>query len=159
MEEEKNAMEELEQKMEESKREMQIADALDEIRTRNARIERGEKGGKEDQALAMTRAEVDQRRMQEEADLEEAARLAFTRQNIERVRLEEQQDVEGEQMQQEESKKAVPSFEKVARPRKANGIPLVKKSVAEPIKPPEAPKATAPTGLGLGAYGSDDDDD
>lgn len=158
-EEEKNAMEELEQKMEESKREMQIADALDEIRTRNARIERGEKGGKEDQALAMARSEVDQRRMQEEADLEEAVKLAFTRQNIEKVRLEEQQDVHGEQIQQEETKKVVPMFEKVVRPRKVNGIPLVKKSIAEPIKPPEAPKTAAPTGLGLGAYGSDDDDD
>ena len=88
-EEEKNAMEELEQKMQDSKREMQIADALDEIRTRNARIERGEKGGKEEQALAQTRREADIRRMREDQELEEAAKQAFTRENVERARQEE----------------------------------------------------------------------
>ncbi|KAL8736623.1 MAG: hypothetical protein Q9181_002300, partial [Wetmoreana brouardii] len=44
-EEEKSAMEELEAKVVDAKQEMAIADALDEIRTRNARNER--KGGKE----------------------------------------------------------------------------------------------------------------
>lgn len=157
-EEEKNAMEELEQKMQESKREMQIADALDEIRTRNARIERGEKGAKEEQALAVARAEADQARLREDAELDEAARLAFQRENVERAKFEEEQEVIGVQAQQQELTKAVPTFEKVVRPRKANGMSLVKKPVAEPTKPPEVSKPAAPAGLGLGAYGSDDDD-
>ncbi|GKT40724.1 pre-mRNA-splicing factor CWF16 [Colletotrichum spaethianum] len=44
-EEEKNAMADLEAKNEDARREMAAADALDEIRQRNARIQRSEKDG------------------------------------------------------------------------------------------------------------------
>lgn len=74
------AMEQLEAKVVDAKREMEIADALDEIRTRNARIQRAEGKGEMDDALALAeqqrqRAEQEQRE-QDEADAE-AARAAF----------------------------------------------------------------------------------
>lgn len=64
-------MADLEEKMLDSKREMQIADALDEIRTRNARIERNE-ARTEDSALAT----VAQKKLDEEA-ANEAAKQAW----------------------------------------------------------------------------------
>ncbi|KAK5937255.1 Pre-mRNA-splicing factor cwf16 [Knufia obscura] len=160
-EEERNAMEELEQKMEDSKREMQIADALDEIRTRNARIERGEKGGKEEVALQRTRESVVEERRREEEELEEAARAAFRRENVEVVRRQELEEVYGSEKVREDAVPKTHSFEKVARPRKANGgISLVKQAVLASAKPPEpAPKPVVVGGVGLVAYGSDDEDD
>jgi uncharacterized protein YnzC (UPF0291/DUF896 family) len=74
-EEEKNAMLELETKTLDAKREMAIADALDEIRTRNARIERGEGGV----GVATVRDEKDEERERAEREDEETARRAFMR--------------------------------------------------------------------------------
>ena len=162
-EEERNAMEELEQKMQDSKREMQIADALDEIRTRNARIERGEKGGKEEQALAQTRREADLTRIQEEQELEDAVKIAFTKENIERAR---QEEIEDSHRQNGYSGTTAPvdhGFERISRPRKSNTATLVKKVGQQPVamaKPPDsAVKSKPPTAsLGLAGYGSDNDD-
>ncbi|KAL5355670.1 CWC16 protein [Aspergillus floccosus] len=81
---ERDKMEELEEKMLDSKREMAIADALDEIRTRNARIERNEARG--DEALAVVRDQVDEARLQQEKEDEEAARRAFMTESGERVK-------------------------------------------------------------------------
>lgn len=74
------AMAELETKVVDAKREMEIADALDEIRTRNARISRAE--GREAEGEALEAAEkarsdmaAEKRRIEEED--EEAARRAF----------------------------------------------------------------------------------
>ena len=79
---ERGAMEVLEGKVVDAKREMEIADALDEIRTRNARIQRAEGKGEVDAALeqaerARAEAEVEKRRV--EAEDEMAARRAFGR--------------------------------------------------------------------------------
>lgn len=158
---EKNAMEELEEKMQDSKREMQIADALDEIRTRNARIERGEKDGKEEQALKQTRLEADLARQREEEELVEAARVAFQRNNVMEAISEEGEEVNGVSTYPEKEESAtVHTFEKVQRPRKVNGASLVKKATHVTAKPADpAAKPAAPAGLGLGAYDSDDDDD
>ena len=161
-EEERNAMEELEGKMAESKREMAIADALDEIRTRNARIERGEKGGKEEVALERTREDVLAQRRREEEELEEAARMAFQRENVERARMEELESMNGSKTESEDLVPVSHSFEKVSRPRKTNGVgmSLLKKAVTASASPPEvAPKPAVVSGLGLAAYGSDDEDD
>ncbi|KAI9884193.1 MAG: Pre-mRNA-splicing factor cwf16 [Watsoniomyces obsoletus] len=81
-EEEKNAMVELETKTLDAKREMQIADALDEIRTRNARIERGEGLGD----VAVTRDVRDEQKEREEREIEEAARRAFETEEGEKVK-------------------------------------------------------------------------
>ncbi|KAL9639168.1 MAG: hypothetical protein Q9164_001097 [Protoblastenia rupestris] len=72
------AMEQLEAKVVDAKREMDIADALDEIRTRNARIQRAEGKGEVDAALEVAeekrkKVEEEKRRI-EEADAEEARR-------------------------------------------------------------------------------------
>ena len=76
------AMEQLEAKVVDAKREMDIADALDEIRTRNARIQRAEGKSEMDTALEVAerkrqQAEEEQRSL-EAADAEEA-RKAFAR--------------------------------------------------------------------------------
>ncbi|KAJ5177216.1 Splicing factor YJU2 [Penicillium canariense] len=82
---ERDKMEELEEKMKDSKREMAIADALDEIRTRNARIARHE--GKDDEAaLDSIHNEVDEAKLQQEKEDEEAARRAFMTASGERVK-------------------------------------------------------------------------
>lgn len=76
--EERDKMAELEEKMLESKREMAVADALDEIRMRNARIERGEKAGAAAEAIVQD-AEREKRDAQARQDAEDAeiARRAF----------------------------------------------------------------------------------
>ncbi|CAF9915654.1 MAG: hypothetical protein HETSPECPRED_002549 [Heterodermia speciosa] len=83
---EMGVMENLETKVVDAKREMEIADALDEIRTRNARNERA--GKKADVADLAQRAEeekeLERKRIEQEDD--EAARRAFTSEDGERVR-------------------------------------------------------------------------
>ncbi|RKF54626.1 Pre-mRNA-splicing factor cwf16 [Erysiphe neolycopersici] len=72
--EEKNAMEELESKTLDTKREIAVADALDEIRTRNARNERIGKDGRE---AIVVRESIDEARRRQDQEDEEAARKAF----------------------------------------------------------------------------------
>ncbi|EKV10840.1 MRNA splicing protein Yju2 [Penicillium digitatum] len=68
---ERDKMAELEDKMLDSKREMQVADALDEIRTRNARIERTEAlGDKADIATAQEKVDEEALRIAKEEDEE-----------------------------------------------------------------------------------------
>ncbi|KAF4977811.1 hypothetical protein FZEAL_5718 [Fusarium zealandicum] len=74
-EEEKNAMADLEAKNIDARREMAAADALDEIRQRNARINRSEKDGV-DFSDTIVRTEDEERERQERED-DEAARKAF----------------------------------------------------------------------------------
>ena len=89
-EEEKNAMVELETKTLDAKREMQIADALDEIRVWNARMERGE-GVIE--AIGVKERMRDEAREREEQEIEEAAKRAFETEAGEKVkRLTEEEE-------------------------------------------------------------------
>jgi hypothetical protein len=92
LERERNAMAALESKTLDAKREMQIADALDEIRTRNARIERGE-GVLVDFAQLMGAPDAERER-QEREDAE-AARRAFETEAGEKVRRLADDDVDG----------------------------------------------------------------
>ena len=84
-EEERGAMEELEMKVVDAKREMEIADALDEIRTRNARNERAAKDpsrpneSDEDRLARLEKEKVDR-------EIDEQARRAFETESGERVR-------------------------------------------------------------------------
>jgi len=90
---ERSAMKELELKTEDTKREMAIADALDEIRTRNARLERVDFGAVAD-AVASRKddaAELERRKQQEEDA--EAARKAFMTEEGETVRRIDDQDL------------------------------------------------------------------
>lgn len=83
-ESERGVMAELEAKVTDAKREMEIADALDEIRTRNARNERA-KAKELDVKLEEARMWEDQRARDERED-EELARRAFMDEDGERVR-------------------------------------------------------------------------
>lgn len=74
-EEEKDAMADLEAKNADAQREMAAADALDEIRQRNARINRSEKEGV-NFADSIVRSEDEERERQERED-DEAAKRAF----------------------------------------------------------------------------------
>ncbi|KAI4128312.1 MAG: hypothetical protein LQ338_002811 [Usnochroma carphineum] len=122
--EEKNAMEELEAKVVDAKQEMAIADALDEIRTRNARNERaaGVAAGKEVGELVKERVEEERRRV--EAEDEGVARRAFMTEMGERVRRIGEEDGEGEEG--------------------GGGSGGVEKSAGEMMPPPPAP-APVPT--------------
>ena len=82
-EKQQDAMGVLEGKMVDAKREMQIADALDEIRTRNARNERIGKGG-EGEVEIQDPEDGETQRLEKED--EELARKAFTTETGERVR-------------------------------------------------------------------------
>lgn len=84
-EEERNAMEELEAKTVDAKREMAVADALDEIRTRNARMERAQGDGMLGPEAVVP--EADERRRREEE--EDAAAWARAQGLLEQV-VEEQ---------------------------------------------------------------------
>ncbi|KAL8418365.1 hypothetical protein RB594_001826 [Gaeumannomyces avenae] len=72
-EEERNAMAELEAKTVDARREMAVADALDELRTRNARIARADPAGAE----ALVAEDRDEERLRQEEEDAEAARKAF----------------------------------------------------------------------------------
>ncbi|KAI0472072.1 CWC16 protein [Xylariaceae sp. FL0804] len=75
-EEQRNAMAELEAKTQDARREMAVADALDEIRTRNARLERADKDGA-DAAAMMAPTPLEDEAARQEREDEEAARRAF----------------------------------------------------------------------------------
>ncbi|KAF3927759.1 hypothetical protein ABW21_db0208762 [Orbilia brochopaga] len=84
-EEDENAMARLETKTLDSKREMAIADALDEIRTRNARVERADGGAVLD-ALTTIREAKDEEEERLAQEDEEAARRAFQTSDGEHIR-------------------------------------------------------------------------
>jgi hypothetical protein len=89
--EERNAMVELEAKTADAKREMAVADALDEIRSRNARIQLAEKEGRQ---VELVNPDDLERERQDQED-EDAARKAFAFARIQ-DHLEEPVDVDGD---------------------------------------------------------------
>jgi hypothetical protein len=132
---EKDKMVELEEKMMDSKREMAVADALDEIRTRNARIERNEARGDE-AAIANVRDVADEERVKAEREDEEAARRAFMTDSGEKVkRLVEDELADGNgggtPKAQDDMPPPPPSFAKAKKPKKpaVNSLGIKKKSL------------------------------
>ncbi|KAL3477676.1 CWC16 protein [Aspergillus californicus] len=121
----RDKMAELEEKMLDSKREMAIADALDEIRTRNARIERNEALG-DDAALAGVADEPDEAILRAQNEDEEAARKAFMTDTGEKVKRLAEEDAVPEQVS---APAPPPSFARVKKPKKAmaNGLGIKKK--------------------------------
>ncbi|PGH29987.1 hypothetical protein GX50_07260 [[Emmonsia] crescens] len=119
--EERDKMVELEEKMQDSKREMAVADALDEIRTRNARIERGEREAREEAALLKAQREADEEILRAQREDEEAARRAFMTDGGERVKrlVEDEADsLTGGTPAIEKSDMPPPSFTRVRKPKK-----------------------------------------
>jgi hypothetical protein len=145
--EERNAMVELEAKTVDAKREMAVADALDEIRSRNARLERADRDGVE---LAVPEPEDDDAARQEREDAE-AAKRAFASARkpgtMEDIILEdEDEDV---LVSTDMAPPPIPTFKKT---------PVVKKKIgpaALGIKKKEPPKAEKKAALV--SYGSDSD--
>ena len=133
------AMEQLEAKVVDAKREMDIADALDEIRTRNARIQRAEGKGEVDAALQIAeekrrRQEEEQRRV-EEADAEEARRAFAKRSDSEIADSADGLPSNETEVSQPKSTSKVemppPSFRKTVRKKKeAGGILGIKKKAS-----------------------------
>lgn len=125
---ERDKMAELEEKMLDSKREMAIADALDEIRTRNARIERNEATGDE-VALANVQDQVDEAALKAQQEDEEAARKAFMTETGEKVkRLVEDESTP----EQGPVPTPPPSFARVKKPKKQQPNSLGIKKKANP---------------------------
>ncbi|KAI1754473.1 DUF572-domain-containing protein [Xylaria castorea] len=84
-EEERDAMVELEAKTVDAKREMAVADALDEIRTRNARVERADRDGLE----ASVAPAIDGEAERQEREDAEAARRIFSARHLDDMIAEE----------------------------------------------------------------------
>lgn len=120
---ERDAMKELEVKTLDAKTEMAIADALDEIRTRNARLERG---GMEEVTVPV-REVVDEERLRQEKEDEEAARRAFetgTGEKVRRLGEDETPDAGVVGPSAEPSEPAAPSFKRVVKKKKDFGAAL-----------------------------------
>ncbi|KAJ2502516.1 Pre-mRNA-splicing factor cwf16 [Coemansia sp. RSA 1972] len=148
-EEENNAMLKLESRTEQSRREMEVMDALDEVRVLNAR---GERAGDDAVRVVREKAEREKRSREEEEEEEdeEEARRVFGSGRIKRVC----EDVE--RPQQVEPRVAVKSS---AVERALRGVKAIKKKdpvVSEPV--PESAASAPSLGGMLAAYGSDSDD-
>ncbi|KAF2646833.1 DUF572-domain-containing protein [Massarina eburnea CBS 473.64] len=153
---EKDAMKELESKVHDAKQEMAISDALDEIRSRNARIEMAEKEGKRTDIPV---EDIDEARRRQEEEDAEAARKAFEGRSMPDIGEEVIVDEEMSNAPIEAPSIAV-SFKK-AKEKKAFGAALgLKKKAPTPTVAPapvvKAPQPVMPSAL-LSGYDSDDD--
>jgi hypothetical protein len=146
-ENERDKMQELETKVMDAKQEMAIADALDEIRSRNARIERADKEGVKTDVPDV----VDDKRKREEEEDAEAARRAFESRmpDIGEMIIEDTEiDVVAPV-----AKPPVPAFVKQVKPKKDASAALgIKKKLVSSSSPSQvaAPTpATAPVKASL----------
>lgn len=146
-EEERNAMEELEAKTVDARREMAVADALDEIRTRNARLERADRGGFLGGEAGALRPESDEQRRREEE--EDAAAWARAQEGLEEA---VEEAIVEEEEEEEEEKGITPSgsglngngASSAASPASSASMPppsLVKKAEETPPAPAAKRKA------------------
>lgn len=135
---ERDPMKELESKALDAKTEMQISDSLDQIRTRNARVERGERAGVEAILGEAKKDEKDEEKERQEREDAEAARLAFqagTGDKTRRLNLEEADpDVSltasTQEAQDDRELMPPPSFTRTKKKKKDFGAALgIKKKV------------------------------
>ncbi|CAK1365701.1 unnamed protein product [Cercospora beticola] len=142
-EENRDAMKELEKKTLDAKTEMAIADALDDVRHRNAARERVGKDG----ISTVAAPKVDEEAERIERELEEQARMAFQSSTGERVRRLGEDDLDGEASSAASGSvdadraamppPALPTFQRTAKPKKDLGSALgIKKGI---LKKPSAP--------------------
>ncbi|OAL04275.1 DUF572-domain-containing protein [Phaeosphaeriaceae sp. SRC1lsM3a] len=152
---ERDAMKELETKVLDAKTEMAIADALDEIRSRNARIEKADRDGVET-TIEPDPAD-DRRRRQEEEDAE-AARQAFLSRSMPDLG---EEVIEEDMMEAPFEAAPAPTFTKKPKEKKDFGAALgIKKKAAAPavVQPMKAPPPASKLSTMLVAgYDSDDD--
>jgi hypothetical protein len=138
-EENESAMAKLETKTLDSKREMQIADALDEIRTRNARNERVDQEDVLETLLEVKDESQLEREMQERED-EEAAKKAFrtdedkfVRRVIEGAEEASAQARPSAAAAEEATKAEIPSFKKTVKRKRDLGAALGIKKKVKPL--------------------------
>ena len=103
---ERDPMKELEEKAMDAKTEMEVADKLDEIRTRNARLERRDREGVEVESKPRGKTEAELERERQEKEDEEVARRAFLGANGEKVKRLVKDDEEDEGTPSTKSKSA-----------------------------------------------------
>ncbi|KAI1736212.1 DUF572-domain-containing protein [Xylaria scruposa] len=130
-EEERDAMVELEAKTVDAKREMAVADALDEIRTRNARVERADRDGLEASAIPAIDEEVER---QEREDAE-AARRAFSARHLDDMIMEEIID-DGESTSSSSSSLPQESNGNVSKPNAAPTGSAAANGISTDMPPP-----------------------
>jgi hypothetical protein len=172
-EKETDTMQDLEERTKEAKNEMAIADALDDIRTRNAHREAKAKEGED----ITVQEKIDLERVRQEREDEEVAKRAFlsaTGERIKRFVPDEDEaagpadDVHWQNGMNGSAATSAFTFNKATKPKKdfaaalgvkKNGVSSATPSPA-PVaisKPPPAPvTATKPVGL-LAGYDSDSD--
>ncbi|KAI9653397.1 MAG: hypothetical protein M1821_007062 [Bathelium mastoideum] len=121
-EEERDPMKELEAKTHDAKTEMAVADALDEIRTRNARLQRAEGQERGEQNV---RERIEEERERQDKEDAEAAKKAF-----DRVAMMDDIEVEGSDAEEEsprvKQKPAMPppTFTRTVKKKKDFGATL-----------------------------------
>jgi hypothetical protein len=151
---ERDAMKELEAKVHDAKAEMAVSDALDEIRSRNARIERADKEGITTDLPDL----VDEKRKREEEEDAEAARRAFQNAGLPDIGEEMIEDDD----QLDSSPATTPPVAFVPKPKVKKdpkaALGIKKKAPAEvpEKKPAEQKPAETKPALALG-YDSDSD--
>jgi hypothetical protein len=151
---ERDAMKELETKIIDAKTEMAIADALDEIRSRNARMEKADREG--------TRTDLqpdaaDERRKKQEEEDAQAARQAFANRSMPDIG----EETIDEDMFDAPIEVPVTTFTKKPKAKKDFSAALgIKKRAPAPAPAPQAKAAAPPSKLStmlVAGYDSDDD--
>ncbi|KAF2685105.1 DUF572-domain-containing protein [Lentithecium fluviatile CBS 122367] len=154
---ERDAMKDLESKVHDAKQEMAISDALDEIRSRNARIEKAEKEGK---AADVPTAPVDDLRKKQEEEDAEAARRAFEGRGLPDIGEEE---IEEDMVDAPIETPVVTAFLKKPKEKKdftaALGIKKKAAASATTSMPPPGKTVVAPKPTALLAGYDDSDED
>ncbi len=108
-------MDELEAKTLDAKQEMAVADALDEIRTRNARNERAGT----DREVTVSIAEKDSEQKRQEQEDEHAARMAFMKRHDALEEVIEDEDGDMELITKEKAvEMPPPTFKRVVKKKK-----------------------------------------
>ncbi|KAH4046583.1 splicing factor YJU2 [Parastagonospora nodorum] len=152
---ERDAMKELETKVLDAKTEMAIADALDEIRSRNARLEKADRDGVE--AKIEPDPADDRRKRQEEEDAE-AARQAFANRTMPDLG---EKVIEEDMMDAPIEAPVATAFTKKPKEKKDFSAALgIKKKAAAPAVAPVMKTPAAPSKLStmlVAGYDSDDD--
>ena len=156
-EQERDAMKELETKVLDAKTEMAIADALDEIRSRNARMAKAERDGTNTDIVV---DDVDERRKKQEEEDAEAARQAFANRSMPDIG---EEVIEEEMFDAPIEISAVTTFSKKPKEKKDYSAALgIKKKAAAPASAP-APQVKAPappsklSNMLMAGYDSDSD--
>jgi hypothetical protein len=170
---EKDAMKDLEKKTVDAKTEMAVADALDDVRMRNAARERKDREGAAGPVMGKE-DDHDEERERIEREIEEQARLAFLGGTGERVRrlgddllVDDEDEAVSRTDPTSASDRAtmapppLPTFQRQAKKKKDFAAALGIKNgnaVATPVAPVAQTVTAKPAGPLVG-YGSDSDED